>query len=236
MKELDAIATIERIVAKNSEIEFVKVFELNPSPPLQERIKLNDHEKELIEEALRIRRATEFSFWDSLMATTMGSQPAPLRLLDQALHHNRSDSGVNLVTSKEIERGHLRDLCSERSSAFAICSRVKLNDGSHGHLGMLDFNCSVSTPNLELASEIATRIAGAGYLLESGESFHFYSEALIPEGSFVSFLGRALLFAPAVDRAWIAHQLIEGEAALRVSAHPALGWPPRVVARIGPHR
>jgi hypothetical protein len=55
---------------------------------------------------------------------------------------------------------------------------------------------------------------------------------LLPDESLVRFLGKVLLFAPIVDRAWVAHQLIEGACALRISSRAGYGGPPRLVAEL----
>jgi hypothetical protein len=96
----------------------------------------------------------------------------------------------------------------------------------------LDFHCPSSAPNLELVAE-ALRLLdiGAGFILESGKSYHFYGRRLITDSERISFLSRALLLAPIVDRSWIAHQLLEGACGLRISRRQPSGLPP-TVARI----
>jgi hypothetical protein len=52
----------------------------------------------------------------------------------------------------------------------------------------------------------------------------------------MDFLGRALLFAPIVDRAYLAHQLLERRCALRISAVGDEKPVPRVVHVEAPAR
>ncbi len=73
---------------------------------------------------------------------------------------------------------------------------------------------------------------GGGFLLQSGESYHFYGKGLLDDRALVRFLGQALLLAPVIDRAWIAHQLIEGASALRISKKPSGSGEPVVVRAI----
>lgn len=48
----------------------------------------------------------------------------------------------------------------------------------------------------------------------------------------MEFLGRALLFTPVVDGRWVAHQMIEGQCALRVSPGNAQQIVPVVVPQL----
>ena len=92
---------------------------------------------------------------------------------------------------------------------------------------MIDFHCPAQADNDELVSStIAALAIGPGYLVESGESYHFYGLGLLSDSDLPAFLGKILLLCPIVDRAWVAHQLMEGVCALRVS--------PRSQQEIGP--
>ena len=71
-----------------------------------------------------------------------------------------------------------------------------------------------------------------GALLSSGKSYHFYGANLLTDEDLRIFLGRALLFAPITDKTWIAHQLIEGSCALRISSRKDYGGPPKIIAII----
>jgi hypothetical protein len=74
---------------------------------------------------------------------------------------------------------------------------------------------------------------GEGFLVETDKSYHFYGTKLLEEKELVEFLGRALLFAPIVDRAWISHQLIELCCALRISSRQPDGKPLAVIRLVG---
>jgi hypothetical protein len=82
---------------------------------------------------------------------------------------------------------------------------------------MLDFRIRPSVENEQLAVDILTRMSTSGTLFNSGNSYHFYGDKLIDEKQLLEFLGKAALFAPFVDQRWIAHQMIEGACALRIS-------------------
>ncbi len=71
----------------------------------------------------------------------------------------------------------------------------------------------------------------SGFVLLSAKSYHFYGGELMEEVDLCRFLGKAFLFTPIVDRAWIAHQLMASACAPRVSQRPQYGAP-KVVARV----
>jgi hypothetical protein len=99
---------------------------------------------------------------------------------------------------------------------------------------MLDFRIRPSDENEELAIKVLARLGTPGTLVNSGNSYHFYGDRLLRGGAALSrFLGGASLFSPFVDQRWVAHQLIEGACALRVSPGKSFAAPPLVVRRVG---
>ena len=106
----------------------------------------------------------------------------------------------------------------QRHGILVVSSDVKLLSRERAHIPMVDFRCPATGKNRELAIRACSLIDQAGgYLLESGHSYHFYGKSLLKPDEFLAFLGRILLLSPIVDRAWIAHQLIEGACGLRIS-------------------
>jgi len=82
-----------------------------------------------------------------------------------------------------------------------------------------------------LASKIAKLIdVGKGFIVETDRSYHFYGAELLTGQEWSQFLGRALQFSPIVDRAWIAHQLIDLSCNLRIAPRLPDGKKLRVVA------
>ena len=122
----------------------------------------------------------------------------------------------------ELASGALERACSrfpvDGESSLTFLSEVLRKDGTIAHVPMLDFHAFKSPANLRIVEVIAQRLLPEGsILLDSGESYHLYGTKLLSEENFRLFLARALLFAPIVDRAYVAHQLIEGRCALRLS-------------------
>lgn len=54
-------------------------------------------------------------------------------------------------------------------------------------------------------------------MLETDRSYHFYGAELQTVSEQTAFLARALFYSPIVDRAWIAHQLIDKRSNLRIA-------------------
>jgi len=112
-------------------------------------------------------------------------------------------------------------------------SAVALSSGPSMHIPLIDFHCPFGRENEEL-SACASKLLDpkGGYLLSSGQSYHFYGKSLLNEDELPAFLGRALLLSPIVDRSWVAHQLIEGACGLRISARLPNGDVPRLVREV----
>lgn len=104
---------------------------------------------------------------------------------------------------------------------LALSSAVVTKKGHTLHVPMLDFHCQASIENDKLVKTVLIEIGLEGYVAKSGRSYHFYGKELLDERSLITFLGRSLLFCPIVDRAWIAHQLLERACGLRISPGPA---------------
>jgi hypothetical protein len=234
--EIETMDLLDSIIGGSEGIDQVRIFELRPGCLLQERLELTTDESALVVEALHLREKNGLPFWTGLLCSASSLSRPPTRLLDQVLHHNRSDEGVCFLSASDIRsKGFQRCCQSYAKRPLALASRVRLRGGGTAHIPMLDFHCRATDTNLALAQEIAMRVGdGAGYLVGSGHSYHYFGTTLLGEDEFIAFLGRALLFAPAVDASWIGHQLIEGEAALRISPHPTTGKAPRVVAMVRP--
>jgi hypothetical protein len=66
---------------------------------------------------------------------------------------------------------------------------------------MMDFRCPQTDHCLSLVRKVAALFGvGRGYMLETDGSYHFYGAELLTASEQTSFLARALLFSPIVDR------------------------------------
>jgi hypothetical protein len=74
---------------------------------------------------------------------------------------------------------------------LVFSSRVRLHTGEEQHLPLLDFHCPASDQNKDLAALAAELIdTGGGFLLQSGDSYHFYGKQLLDGRALVRFLAR----------------------------------------------
>lgn len=231
----DALELIPAIISEHPGIQEVQLVEPEYAPAIQERITMSREEQTLIEAGLQLRASHNLPFWDSVLLSAFGVTPVPVKILQEALHHQSLAQHCRAVKRENLTAQYLRDLATAVPSTrmLAMSSSLKLTDGSIRHLPMLDFHCPATPENLSLVGEVIKRLAiGDGFILESNKSYHFYGWKLLSANELERFLGRALLFAPVVDRAWIAHQLIESACALRISANRGKGTWPFVVAHI----
>ncbi|MGY3479379.1 primase 1D-like protein [Bradyrhizobium ottawaense] len=210
---------IELLFRDIQDVDSIKFFRPPSSSPIQQEPMINEQEKLLINQALELRQNLGLPFWDSLFLHLSTHPTSPPVLLKRALLHNPQD-----VDSFHLSRGsctelRLREIIAQlpRNRVLAISSRLTLKDGSVRHLPMLDFHCIDSSEHEPLIKSVLAEIGIGGYLVASGRSYHFYGNTLVDEESLIAFLGKALLFSPLVDRAWIAHQLIERACGLRIS-------------------
>ena len=82
---------------------------------------------------------------------------------------------------------------------------------------MLDFHIPISDINLNIVENICNLLElKSGYILNSGESYHFISSTIVTWEDLYLTLSKALRFCPILDRTWISHQLEEKSCSLRV--------------------
>jgi hypothetical protein len=212
----------------------IRLAKCSPLPLLQARFNLTGPERTVYERALELRRRTGLSFWDAVLLE-LPFVPDAVRLLDAALMHVSLHGDERTLSWSEISSGGLERACSEFSqegdASLTLLSEVVCHDGSLGHLPMLDFHAFKSPANQLLVEAAATRLFPDGsILLDSGESYHAYGTRIISREDFRRFLGNAMLLTPIVDRPYVAHQLIEGRCALRLTQGGGKSQVPIVVA------
>jgi hypothetical protein len=115
---------------------------------------------------------------------------------------------------------------------LAASSRVECAGKEDMHIPMLDFHCDVSAANDRRVRFITIALGLHGYIVHSGRSYHVYGSKLIATEELVTLLSSALLFSPIIDRAWIAHQIIERACGLRISPGKTYPHPPLVVDEV----
>src|SRR5579862_909535 len=213
---LRAVELIGHTLLAHPEIGWIHLFEPEPVPLAQTRLPKDEVTRDIVTRGIALRATYGTPFWDSVLVSCFGRGRAAFPVLKQAQFHNMGRGRDLEVAADQWEAGLwtqlLADLAPERMLVFS--SRVRLHTGEERHLPLLDLHCPASEQNEELAA-LTTELMDirGGFLLQSGDSYHFYGKELLDSRALVQFLGQALLLAPVIDRAWIAHQLIEGACA-----------------------
>lgn len=233
---LEAPRALSLLLSSFKDVEEIYLAELRPLPALQTRRNLKQSERIAVERALRCRQTTGLSFWDAVLLE-LSSVPEALGLLDEAMLHVTFRGCERSLAWAPAVAGGLEQACAEFSTAgeasLVFLSQMRCRDGSSRHLPMVDFHSASSAVNQQVVKGVVERLFPEGcFLLESGESYHAYGSRLLSETEFRIFLGRALLFAPIVDRTYLAHQVIEGRCALRLTAGGGKARVPRVISMV----
>ena len=187
-------------------------------PTAQERGRFFDWELELVERALSLREELRLPFWESVLLSSEEYESVPAGLLDAAQFHNSTAHLLEWLPANASLRDRLREAVKsvDGDDMMAIASSVRCRDGKIGHIPMVDFHSKASAHSERVVREVCRRLGG-GFIVCSGNSYHFYGTELISAGGRREFLGRALLYLPIVDARWIGHQLQERSSALRIS-------------------
>ena len=217
---------MERLIDELSQVQCVESFTLEFSrPPVAARERLDESTWAVVQSltptALTIRNEYGVPFWSAVLqaAVQAGVADSALAVVDAATYHNEAATAPR----RELARAalhELADLIDEHDGIISLLSECRTPDGV-AHVPMVDFRLPAEDGNDVVAMKIASQLGSPGFVLASGKSYHFIGVVPLPFTEFVAFLGRASLYAPLVDQRWVAHQLIEGRAALRVSRHPA---------------
>lgn len=153
-----------------------------------------------------------------------------------ALRHEAADETETHLSQGDVRHGVFRDLLPPGRPAdlvLAMSSRCMANDGSERFLPMLDFQCQPDAYFLAALQFGLKKIApGGGALVDSGRSFHFYGFRDMTKSQWREFMYRALLLAPLTDARYVAHRLIDGYAALRITSSPLKPTIPTIAAYV----
>jgi len=227
-----ALQLICEIVVAVPGINFIELATLDPAPLLEKRARLGTNDRAPIERALYLRESLALPFWSAAMLAAPNSIGIPYGLFEAATFHQSVGQKLLRIPASDVRLDLLVELERKVLSSgrlVAITSLVS-DEGDEAHLQMLDFHTIYSVELTPLVIQVIRSLGCRGALLRSGKSYHFYGLKLLGAPALPAFLGRALLFDPILDRAWIAHQLIEGRCALRISGHPDYAEGPVVVA------
>lgn len=209
---MDSLDVLNEIVSNNSEIDLLTFSKYSQRTLIQNEIELNKINNDFLSVALDIRRKYRLPFWDSLMLSFFDMENVPTEYLTSALVHNKNSEKIKTRNIEDI-----RQLLKRKpQESLSFNSEINFKNKTVKHLFLLDFHIYPSINNLKIVSDIICIMNMHGFLLNSGESYHFISDSFIELESLINLLAKSLLFAPIVDRAWIAHQILERSCSLRV--------------------
>lgn len=205
---------LKEIIQREDQIDLFTFHNFPRQKLLQDQFYFGDIENGQFDKAMKMRKEYKLPFWDSMMLTFFDQNYTSDKILECSQRHNKP---IDKIETRDIDFIITKVAESSRQN-IAINSRVKMVDGTYKHFPLLDFHIPIS-PNNELIVKKVIKILGfsRGYIMESGESYHFIGLDFITNEELTIFLSKALLFSPIIDRAWIAHQLLERSCSLRVS-------------------
>lgn len=217
------------IVRANIDVKEVFWTTLAVPKTVQQRIAFSPELFPTIELADELRRNTGLPFWESLFIESLRQGHIDERLLDAALFHQKTTSNLRRFPRNEVLAGCLKDLQATPvdGQMNVFMSRVDIGFGEEAHIPMLDFRCEVSSENLRVVQQISSRLfVGDVAILNSGKSYHAVGLKLVCWDELHDLLMKSLMFSPIVDRAYVAHQLLERQCCLRISAKSSNQPPP----------
>lgn len=207
------------------------ILQFNIPPQIQERATLSRREGQLIKSAATLRKKQGFCFSEILLAKALKDRVLPKGIISGLGYHQKHAKKRLWVHSRNVQKVNIgRDSKASKFLPWAISSRVKTASGAWKHIPLMDFHINISPYALDVVLAVGKEIFGESFLiLESDRSYHGVGLSLLSDTQFLQFLARAILFSPIVDHAYIAHQLIEREASLRITKKTPKGVPPRIV-------
>lgn len=224
------------IFAKNPDIAEIELATLDFAPLLEARGEIGLADAETISSAQKLRDEIHLPFWDGIMLAVSRSRPLPTGVLQAARFHQKLESKATWVNTHNLQLAdlvRLSDRAFKDNRLLAVTSAVRMKNKTVMHIPMIDFHIPYSDHATSVVAEVVSLLESSGSILKSGKSYHFYGDTLLSSVELFGFLGRALLFAPIVDRPWVAHQLIEGKCALRISPRTEYGGVPIFLRHCG---
>lgn len=202
---------IRKIIKDYPKIKYVYIVEYgNQKDVKKDSNTWSSDDNALYEQALNLRRNIGLPFWQSVMLSSVNASNWSKVCLDACTRHN------SLKYKKISVYDFLHsDFTYER---VGISSRVILSDLSEMHIPFIDFQLPISDINSKIVEYICRTIDNStnGYILNSGNSYHYIGNNLLSYKNLVQFLAKANMFTPITDCTWISHQLYEGSCTLRL--------------------
>lgn len=131
------------------------------------------------------------------------------------------------VSREEVHDGFMNSLIQQYlnsgDQALGLTSLVRLEEGRKEHLGLVDFHCDKSRESLEEVERTLISLnMRKGFIIDSGNSYHFISIDSRPWPSYVALLEKMCDYSIIGDN-WPRLQIPQGYAVLRATACPKRG-------------
>jgi hypothetical protein len=222
---------LREVLGEARDVSEYELAVFNVSPLLDERVKFASQVKKMRDEAICLKRNEGVPFWDGFLLRIAHSGNYSEQVLASAMLH-QSANRVYRLSVQSLLSGDVPDvqLCS--GEILTLSSKCVNRSGALLHLPMLDYHLPFGANRTRLIMKVTETLEQTGLIVRSGKSFHFYGNSLLDEAGWRIFMGKALLLSPIVDRNWIAHQLIQGFCALRISSSPYYSELPKVWKRV----
>jgi len=212
-KNMTTIDILNNLLIENNNIFEFTFCAFPKQKLLQDSIKFEEIENVHFQEALKIRDKFHLPFWDSIMLTYFDKENTSDSILESALRHNFP---FKKFTSHDIAQLKHESLLTT-DYVLAVNSAVLMKNGEIKHILLLDFHIPISESNCKQVIKVLKCLGlNSGFVLESGESYHYVGKEIISYETLVNLLIKSLFFSPIIDRTWIAHQLIEKSCSLRI--------------------
>lgn len=221
-----AIDLVLKLPTINQSIAALHFKTYTPLPMLEERLTASTDQsiQDILQEASTIRTAAKkhlIPYWESVLMAASATDKNQL-VIREAVRHEPEDEQAEVfqISVDNLARGALQERIARVSTnqVTALCSTCTLFDGSRRHIPLMDFRISPDSRNTQVVKHALTALNHAsGVILQSGRSYHFYGFDLLSEEEWIKFFARCLLLAPLTDGRYVAHRLIEGSGALRIT-------------------
>ena len=218
-----AAAVYEALVDLLPDVQALLVRSYKNPPPYEERVTNRTSPDDILLQARKLRSAKGLPFWDAIVLEVIAEGSIEDWLLEGLLFHQEPIGKPLEISRGEVQADGIVTAVAKAQVPYpwALLSEVVCADGMQTHFPMLDFRCEISPSNLKSVEAIARRLLSCPWaVIESERSYHLVGAELLTFRELAAFFGRALLLGPIVDRHYIAHQLLNGSAALRIVAAP----------------
>jgi hypothetical protein len=137
------------------------------------------------------------------------------------------------LTTDELRRTTFQEVAGRYcglGDVLGLTSRIKLVDGSESDLFFIDFSCPLSDEYfLNVVRYLKSQQLSSGFVINSGNSYHFYSKNVFDYPIWANLLENARK-SDLIGPKWPLFQLVRGYSVLRVSASDLKPEKPKVIA------